>query len=184
MDIFCQAAKKLRESIIQETENFYLLHDGYPLTEGHMLIIPKTHTDCFLNIKKENKKELDKLIRVTFGFLKNNYTDPKIFEHGGVAQTILHAHLHIVPIAKSIRQHIKRDCVKIKKAKAPYIYYFENNEEYYRPIKKINPGYLHSLFAQTIGRPKEGIKRAKEAKEWTLEVRKKWQKWSRKLNIH
>jgi len=39
MDIFCQIEQNLKNQIIDQTENFYLIDDGFPLLEGHLLLI-------------------------------------------------------------------------------------------------------------------------------------------------
>lgn len=177
MDIFCQAKTKLKNEIIYETKNFYLIHDGFPLTEGHLLIIPKKHERCFLEITGYEKKEAEELITKAINFLKNNYIMPRLFEHGVIAQTVPHAHLHLLPTTKKILKDIKKVAEKVKRSKVPYLYYYQEKEMYFSVKGEITPGYLHSSFAKALSRPIDGKLRAKDAQKWILKVKKKWNSW-------
>lgn len=173
MDIFCQFKEKFPSQIIKETDNFLLVHDGYPLAEGHLLLIPKKHTDCFLNLSREFDKEYKKLRAKVEDFLKNNYKKPIIFEHGIAGQTILHAHLHFLPTETSILPELMKQGRVLEKPAVPYLYYYENKEYYFAPYS-IEPGFLHHEFAKKLKRPLSGPVRAKDLNSWVLSVKKKW----------
>ncbi len=178
MDVFCQINSLLTDQIIHETPHFFVIHDGYPLSEGHVLIIPKKHVDCFLHIDKEYIKELTVVKKNVTDFLTNAYKKPVVFEHGGIAQTVPHAHLHFLPTEKSIHFEIKKVCIAMTEKKAPYLYYEESGKSYYyRPKQLIEGGFLHVSFAKALSRPIVGTMRAKDTEKWTLQVKQKWNIW-------
>lgn len=183
MDIFCKFKEKFPGQIIEETKNFLLVHDGYPLIEGHLLIIPKKHFRCFLEVDTKLIKELVKLKKKTISFLTKYYYKPILFEHGITGQTILHAHLHLLPTEKSILSETKEKGKAMKIFEIPYLYYKENKEYYFQPKAKIPPGFLHTTFAKKLKRPIKGLERAKNLDKWLLSVKSKWTKWSRNKDI-
>lgn len=179
MDIFCQIKTKLKDQIINQTKNFYVLHDGCPLLEGHLLIIPKKHIDCFLTLEKKLKKEFYELKNKTTIFLRDNYKQLVIFEHGVVGQTIPHAHLHLLPTNKLIIDKLNKFGKIDKKPSIPYLYFgFKNKKNYYKPYRKIIPGLLHSvLYADLLGMPRNGSERNKFLPKWLLNVKHKFKLW-------
>lgn len=182
MDIFCQIKEKLNNQVIKETRNLYLMHDGYPLTEGHLLIIPKKHIRCFLELPEELQQEYKKLKMEADEFLTAYYQKPTIFEHGVVAQTVLHAHLHLLPTKKTILPQIKKIAERLATPKIPYLFYEENNAgEYYVPMVDIKAGFLHLNFAKMLKRPLNGLERAEQLRGWLLQVKEKFQEWQRKV---
>ncbi|OGK17123.1 hypothetical protein A2774_04890 [Candidatus Roizmanbacteria bacterium RIFCSPHIGHO2_01_FULL_39_12c] len=179
MDIFCQIKEKLNGQIIDETENFYLLHDGYPLFEGHLLIIPKFHIRCFLELNKKNYTEFSKLKLKVINFLKNNYRQPVLFEHGIAGQTVLHAHLHLLPTDILITDELNKIGSIIKTPFMPYVYFeYGNKRIFIKPKIKIKPGLIHSyLYARKLNRSQIGIERAKELSKWLISAKRKYLLW-------
>lgn len=180
MDIFCQIKTKLSNQIIEETTRFFVLHDGYPLCEGHLLIVPKDHVDCLRNLDKSLQDEFLKIKHEVQKFLRINYCDPVFFEHGVVGQSVPHAHLQILPTSLSILDVLKKHCSITKKLLfKTYLYYSEKGKDYYfKPNGPIPAGFLHStFFAPLLRRPIKGIERAKELNEWYLKVKKKWDRY-------
>ncbi|OIP85147.1 hypothetical protein AUK04_01575 [Candidatus Roizmanbacteria bacterium CG2_30_33_16] len=175
MDIFCKAKQKLTESIIEETSNFLILHDGFPLLKSHLLVIPKKHYRCFFEIDSSLNNELKSIKQKIYKFYQRIYNLPTvIFEHGIVGQTVLHAHLHFLPTKISLYKYLIKDFLPVKKTKVPYIYYKENMKEtFFSPLKKIEDGYLHKLYAKILTRPKEQSRTANFQK-WCYEVKKEW----------
>ena len=104
--IFCRIIKgEVPADKINESENFIVIRDVSPKTQGHSLVIPKKHYKTFLDIPSILHTEfLDvvkestlKLIKETnsegFNLVMNNY------EVAG--QVVPHAHLHIIPRKKN-----------------------------------------------------------------------------------
>ncbi|PIY69049.1 hypothetical protein COY90_02740 [Candidatus Roizmanbacteria bacterium CG_4_10_14_0_8_um_filter_39_9] len=177
MDIFCQAETVLKDVIIHRTDNFFVVHDGFPLVEGHLFLIPKFHQDCFLNMHKKYLREYEALIKMIVAFLRDQYQDPVLFEHGIIAQTIPHAHLHFLPTSKSILNVIKQVAIPMRKPKTPYLLYGKQGKiTYYNVVNQIEPGFLHKTFAETLRRPIIAKERAIDAKKWMKNVKDKWDK--------
>ena len=75
-------------------------YDGYPVTEGHMLIVPLMHRETFFDMTDEERADteyaLDQL-RVRFG-----QAGVAAFNIGwnvgeAAGQTVAHAHCHLIP---------------------------------------------------------------------------------------
>lgn len=78
------------------------LEDENPVTEGHLLIIPRRHTQDFFTMSAEEKDDAVQLI----GTLQNKVVneDPTVlgFNIGincgeAAGQTVAHAHIHLIP---------------------------------------------------------------------------------------
>lgn len=178
MDIFCHIEKKLGHQVLDQTDNFYLLHDGYPLLEGHLLLIPKHHVDCFLNLDKKLLREFNLFKKESVNFLKGKYCQPVIFEHGIAGQTVTHAHLHLLPTNKLITTDLKKYAVISKNANVPYLYFeYLDSKKYFKPKRKIIPGLLHILYAKVLNKPTIGIERTKFLMNWLLAVKKNYALW-------
>ena len=181
MDIFCQIEEKLKDQIIDKSKNFYLLHDGFPLMEGHLLLIPKKHFDCYLNLDKNLIDEFNLFKNKVIDFLTKYYQKPVIFEHGIAGQTVFHAHLHFLPTNILITKQIKEVAKVLKTPKIPYLYYeFNNKKKYYQPVKEIIPGFFHYHYALILNQPEDGIKRRANLKKFLLKVKNNYLKYGKK----
>lgn len=100
--IFCKVvSKEIDAEIVAEGNNFIAFRDTNPLTEGHILIVPKKHLVTLLDIpnhlgsemlelmKKVGGDILDKKLGGGFNILMNN------LEVAG--QEVMHAHIHVIP---------------------------------------------------------------------------------------
>ena len=97
---FCY--QNIRERIVAEKGSMAAIPDGFPVTEGHCLIIPRRHTPDYFSLTRRELADADELLRV----LKDRVTggDPSVtgFNVGvncglDAGQTILHAHIHLIP---------------------------------------------------------------------------------------
>ncbi|MDX9786920.1 MAG: HIT domain-containing protein [Desulfobacterales bacterium] len=97
---FCWGNAKSR--MVEVYNSVFAIKDKYPVTESHLLILPKRHTRDYFSMTAKERMDADKLIRV----LRNRITrdDPTVtgFNIGmnaGVSagQTIFHAHIHLIP---------------------------------------------------------------------------------------
>ena len=100
--LFCKIVKgEIKSEIVKEGNNFIAIKDANPVTEGHMLVIPKKHFVTLLDIPNTLGPELlkftkdvasdllDKKLGDGFNIIMNN------LEPAG--QLIMHAHIHIIP---------------------------------------------------------------------------------------
>lgn len=90
------------EIVLAETSRLYVLADNAPLTEGHLLIIPKAHVPCLGAAPPELDDELSTLKGRVATFLEAAYRSACFFEHGVYRQTVYHAHLHAFPLGASV----------------------------------------------------------------------------------
>jgi histidine triad (HIT) family protein len=100
--IFCKIASgEISADKLLETDNFFVVKDVSPLTEGHSLVIPKKHYESFLDIPSFLFGEYMELTKeVVFTLLKETKSEGfnllmNNFEAG--QQQVRHAHLHIIP---------------------------------------------------------------------------------------
>lgn len=76
--------------------------DGYPVTEGHLLIIPLRHTADGLSMTEQEVRDSQVLIRILIEKIRQH--DPAVtgFNIGmnigeSSGQTVWHAHTHLIP---------------------------------------------------------------------------------------
>ena len=88
--------------IIHENEFAVAIRDGYPVTDLHSLVIPKRHIPDYLDLSDEEILGCHKLLDE----LKHEISDIDITIKGfniGIntgreaGQTIMHAHIHLIP---------------------------------------------------------------------------------------
>lgn len=97
---FCDQEK--RGETVAENGTVFSLEDSYPVTAGHLLIIPHRHTlDYFTMTARERRDAEDLIIYLRNKILKE---DPSVLGFNvGVncgrpaGQSIMHAHIHLIP---------------------------------------------------------------------------------------
>jgi diadenosine tetraphosphate (Ap4A) HIT family hydrolase len=94
--IFCEKLK-----IIKQTKLPYAIHDKYPVSPGHTLIIPKRHVSNYFDLTDEEKIDLHKLMEEMKDHLDKTHK-PDAYNIGinagkAAGQTIMHVHLHLIP---------------------------------------------------------------------------------------
>lgn len=100
--IECPFCKGFDESrIIYQDSSWVAIYDGYPVSNGHALLIPKRHVESYFNL---NYLELAS-VWVTIGIVKT-LLDKKFKPSGynigincgkSAGQTVPHCHIHIIP---------------------------------------------------------------------------------------
>jgi len=97
---FCNENVKSR--IIEDNGSVFAIKDKYPVTEHHMLVIPRRHTPDYFSMSSKERGDAEELIRYLRNDIQRRDSSVKGFNIGtnyGVAagQTIMHAHLHLIP---------------------------------------------------------------------------------------
>ena len=97
---FCE--ESLAERIVEENGTVLALEDGYPVTPGHKLIIPRRHTPSWFTMTELERQHADELIRVLRKRLMSadaSITGFNIGANAGAAagQTVMHSHIHLIP---------------------------------------------------------------------------------------
>jgi len=77
------------------------LADGFPVSRGHSLIIPKRHFSSLFETTEEERAALWKLLDLTRDYLMIKYR-PAGFNIGindgiSAGQTVMHLHIHLIP---------------------------------------------------------------------------------------
>ncbi len=99
--VFCT----IQREIVFEHPLAYVIKDKFAVTPGHHLIIPKRHFDNYFELKSAELLAFNELLVKTKDKLRNEDSSIEGFNIGinqGVSagQTILHAHIHLIPRRK------------------------------------------------------------------------------------
>ena len=86
---------------IFETELSFAIYDGFPVNEGHALIILKRHTANYFDLSIDEQKNCIELLNRVKGILQEKY-NPAGFNVGinineAAGQTVPHVHIHLIP---------------------------------------------------------------------------------------
>jgi histidine triad (HIT) family protein len=101
--IFCKIiAKEAPASIVYEDDSFIALMDVYPLTNGHCLIMPKSHVVRLDELKASERAKLfnigHKIVEAQKkGGLGIHGTNFLVNDGKAANQTVPHLHLHLIP---------------------------------------------------------------------------------------
>ena len=95
---FCQIEKN---RMVIENEHAFVIYDGYPISPGHSLIIPKRHIASFFEAKQEEQVSLLELLNQMQLNLIEEFK-PDGFNIGinvgeAAGQTVMHLHIHLIP---------------------------------------------------------------------------------------
>jgi len=99
---FCEIAASDRDQcIIHHNEIAFVIRDGFPVSKGHTLIIPRRHVESFFETTDSEKEALFSLLEDTKKALDIEFS-PQAYNIGindGIAagQTVAHLHVHLIP---------------------------------------------------------------------------------------
>jgi len=96
--IFCNIEK---ERIINENEVAFAIYDSFPVSQGHILVIPKKHINNYFEADSQTKDELWKLIDECKEIVDKKF-NPAGYNIGincgeAAGQTVMHLHIHLIP---------------------------------------------------------------------------------------
>jgi diadenosine tetraphosphate (Ap4A) HIT family hydrolase len=96
--VFCAVPK---DRIVAETALVITIADGFPVSKGHTLAIPKRHIASPFDTSDEEMVEIWQAIRVAAGRLRAGHR-PAGFSIGvndgaAAGQTVMHLHWHVIP---------------------------------------------------------------------------------------
>lgn len=99
--IFCDYLNLDPEDIIADNQLFYSRWDKNPVSNGHLLIIPKRHIESFFSLNDQDLLAMYALIKEAKIAVEKQYHPDgyNIGVNDGIAagRTIHHFHLHIIP---------------------------------------------------------------------------------------
>ncbi len=100
--LFCDIQTKDRVRIISENTLAFAVRDGFPVTEGHTLLIPKRHAADYFELSQEEINAINQLM-----IQQKDSLQCSDFSIGGfnigmncgevAGQTIFHCHVHLIP---------------------------------------------------------------------------------------
>lgn len=102
--IFCELPN---ERIQYESDLWLVVRDGYPVSPGHTLIIPKRHVKDFFEINEHEYSTLQSVINISKKQLDEELK-PDGYNIGincgaEAGQTVFHLHIHLIPRYKGDR---------------------------------------------------------------------------------
>ena len=97
---FCDLKYQEERNVI-DNEYFFANFDSYPVTEGHMKIIPKRHVDSFFDLSGDEVKAAYDLLKEAKAMLDEKH-NPDAYNVGlndgkAAGQTVFHLHIHLIP---------------------------------------------------------------------------------------
>ena len=99
---FCGVENAIDKSrIIYQDSVWMAILDGYPVTKGHTLLIPKRHCATYFDLNDQELERLNTLIKMIKTHLDEEFK-PNGYNIGvncgeTAGQTIMHCHIHIIP---------------------------------------------------------------------------------------
>jgi len=87
--------------IIDDAQHGVVIRDGFPISKGHTLIIPKRHIGSFFELKPDEQTDLMALLGRAKDVLDQEFA-PQGFNIGindgpAAGQTVPHLHIHLIP---------------------------------------------------------------------------------------
>ncbi|MBZ5538184.1 MAG: HIT family protein [Acidobacteriia bacterium] len=97
--VFCERIS-LGDTILQ-TDLAVAFFDKFPVSPGHVLIVPRRHEIDFFRLTEEEQEEIWGLVDLTRKHIETKHS-PDGYNIGinagkAAGQTVAHAHLHIIP---------------------------------------------------------------------------------------
>ena len=87
--------------VIDENATAMAIRDGYPVSPGHTLLIPKRHTGSFFDLSEQERADLlallDRAKRVLDAELQPQGYNIGINDGAAAGQTVPHLHVHLIP---------------------------------------------------------------------------------------
>lgn len=120
--IFCEKVNS--KEILFENDLAIAFFDGFPVSKGHTLIIPKRHVATYFEVTKEEAAAMKDLADKVKKFLDSQYKPDgyniglNCGEYAG--QTVMHCHMHVIPRYKGDIENPRGGVRKIIKSESKY----------------------------------------------------------------
>lgn len=120
--IFCKLANGIFDTnTLYEDENFRVIFDASPATEGHVLILPKEHYENVFELPNKLASDVFVLAKKIAAVMKEitKCDGVNILQNNGEAagQTVFHFHMHVIPRYQNREDIIKWDQGEINQEK-------------------------------------------------------------------
>ena len=89
------------ERILLTSAHGVIIRDGFPISPGHTLIIPRRHVDSFFNLTADERVDLIGLLDQAKAGVEKEFK-PDTYNIGindgtAAGQTVPHLHIHLIP---------------------------------------------------------------------------------------
>jgi diadenosine tetraphosphate (Ap4A) HIT family hydrolase len=100
--IFCNIESSRK---IDEDDLFYVIRDGFPVTDLHTLIIPNRHIETYFELTEAEVLSLNTMINKHKQLIEQEDSTVTGFNIGmncgeDAGQTVFHCHVHLIPRRK------------------------------------------------------------------------------------
>ena len=100
--LFCDVQSNDRKRVIAENNLAYAIKDGFPVTEGHTLFIPKRHVSDYFGLVQSEVNAINLLVQAQRTMLMASDSKIEGFNIGMncgevSGQTVFHCHVHLIP---------------------------------------------------------------------------------------
>ena len=100
--LFCDIQSNDRNRIIAENNLAYAIRDGFPVTEGHTLFMPKRHVSDYFGLVQSEVNAINLLVQEQRTLLMASDSKIEGFNIGMncgevSGQTVFHCHVHLIP---------------------------------------------------------------------------------------
>ena len=97
----CPFCDPQAEDIVARNDLCYARWDGFPVSKGHLLVIPFRHSPDFFSMTPEERGALVDLVALCKDLISQEFSPAGYnigFNVGTVAgQTVMHCHCHVIP---------------------------------------------------------------------------------------
>ena len=119
---FCKLNSKVE--LVCETATAIAFFDGYPVSKGHTLIIPKRHAANYFDLSDEEQQDLWHMVNHCKTILEKRF-HPDGFNVGinvnqAAGQSVFHVHIHLIPRYKGDVENPKGGVRGVIKEKQRY----------------------------------------------------------------
>jgi ATP adenylyltransferase len=88
--------------ILRESGTCVVIHDGYPVTKLHTLIIPKIHSETYFDLGVEERNDVELHLAEERKIILYSDASVTAFNVGmncgmDAGQTVMHCHIHLIP---------------------------------------------------------------------------------------
>jgi diadenosine tetraphosphate (Ap4A) HIT family hydrolase len=96
---FCEP--RAADQLIGQNASAFAIPDGYPVSPGHTLVIPRRHVADILELSADETADVLRLVGEVIARLKTE-RQPDGFNVGlnigrAAGQTVMHAYVHVIP---------------------------------------------------------------------------------------
>lgn len=108
--IFCKLIRS-KENILYEDSHLFIVADVFPLTQGHILLIPKEHAEFLHDLSEDVLLRILPTVKKVVNLL--NYKKYNILQNNMHMQSVPHVHFHIIPATEDRSLIIRWETMKV-----------------------------------------------------------------------